>query len=326
MFVEAADPDNTASVLTPDDNGGNGAHTVTGRTYRRTRPRGFAEWRPQAQTRELLEGVEQVFSDYAEHLPLTARQVFYSLVGRHGYPKTEAAYARLAETLTRARRGGLIDFTSIRDDGGTRRPAPGWDDPREFLAWMRSSAHAYERERAQDQAVAVELWVEAAGMVPQAERVAHNYGADVYSSGGFDSLTVKHDAAQRMADRDVPTVVLHVGDWDPSGCSIVDALAEDVAAFVAGYGGPAPEFRRLAVTPEQVVRYDLETAPQKSGDNRGERMAETVQAEALPPDVLAAEMRVALESVVDLDVLAEVRRVGDLERGALLARLEELAL
>ena len=52
-------------------------------------------------------------------LPLTVRQIFYRLVGAHGYDKTEQAYARLGEHLNRARRAGLIEFDAIRDDGIT---------------------------------------------------------------------------------------------------------------------------------------------------------------------------------------------------------------
>ena len=68
-------------------------------------------------------------------------------------------------------------------------------------------------------------------MVPQLGRVVGEYGVTVYSSGGFDSLTVKYDAASRIAAREVPTVVLHVGDHDPSGLALFYAVAEDVAAF-----------------------------------------------------------------------------------------------
>ena len=62
-------------------------------------------------------------------------------------------------------------------------------------------------------------------MVPQAERVAHFYGIAVYSAGGFDSTTIKQAVAQRVLTRDRPTLVLHVGDHDPSGLSIFDAAA-----------------------------------------------------------------------------------------------------
>ncbi|HEX4061251.1 MAG TPA: hypothetical protein VHY58_09555, partial [Streptosporangiaceae bacterium] len=65
--------------------------TVTGRTYTATRPRGFAHWSPRPDTLDLVRGV---LEEYAAQLPLTARQIFYRLVGAHGFDKTETAYAR----------------------------------------------------------------------------------------------------------------------------------------------------------------------------------------------------------------------------------------
>lgn len=58
-------------------------------------PRGFAPWRPQAGTHELLERVRAVLGEYEDYLPLTIRQIFYRLVGAHEYEKTEHGYSLL---------------------------------------------------------------------------------------------------------------------------------------------------------------------------------------------------------------------------------------
>jgi hypothetical protein len=84
----------------------------------RTRPRAFAPWSPRQDTLELIARVNAVLGEYADHLPLTLRQIFYRLVGAYGYEKTERAYKRLGEHLVRARRARLIPMESIRDDGG----------------------------------------------------------------------------------------------------------------------------------------------------------------------------------------------------------------
>jgi len=39
-------------------------------------------------------------------------------------------------------------------------------------------------------------WCEASGMVPQLQRIADPFGIGVYSSGGFDSVTAKHQIAR----------------------------------------------------------------------------------------------------------------------------------
>lgn len=295
-----------------------GGVTLTGQRYSFTRPRGFALWRPQARTLALLQSIRDVLDEYADYLPLAARQAFYRLVGRHGFEKTERAYQRLLETLNRARRGGLIPFEAIRDDGATASEPRGFNGKPDFWRTVRAAAEIYQRDRSEGQPVALEVWCEAGGMVPQLERVAHPFGASVYSSGGFDSVTVKHEAAQRFASRSRPTIVLHIGDHDPSGCAIADSLAEDVAAFARELEGPAPRFERVAVTPEQVERYGLPTAPPKATDRRGDwRGLETVQAEALAPDQLRDELEAALRPWVDEELLARVLEAEEHERGDL---------
>jgi hypothetical protein len=279
--------------------------------------RGLAPWKPQQATAELLGDINGIIAEYRAHLPLTNRQIFYRLVGQHGYDKTEKAYARLCETLNRGRRAGLIDFSAIRDDGTTSDPAGGWKSESSFYRSVRYWAEEFELSRRTRQDVHAELWVEASGMVPQAARVAHEYGIDVYSAGGFNSLTDKYSTAQRLARHD-QVVVMHVGDYDPSGLAIIDSLADDINAFHgelrqrdwdrAAMRDDAPplEWRRIVVTPEQIERYSLPTAPQKATDVRGEHMDETVQAEALDPDTLADVIRYACEAVTDLETLEEV--------------------
>ncbi len=275
------------------------------REYTRTRPRGFAPWSPQRKARELLAQVDAVLVEYAAHLPLTGRQIFYRLVGAHGYEKTEKAYKRLGETLNRARRAGLVPWEAIRDDGLSERAAPGFHAKAGFWDAVEATAQRFRLDRQNGQDRVVEVWVEAQGMVPQAERVAHRYGIDVYSSGGFDSVTAKHSAAQRMFRRRRPTVVLHLGDFDPSGLAIFDSAADDIRRMVRDMGADRlPEFRRVAVTPAQIERYALPSAPAKSTDKRGNWTGETVQLEALRPEDLASELRAAIEHVVDTEQLA----------------------
>ncbi len=157
-------------------------------------------------------------------------------------------------------------------------------------------------------------------MAPQLERVCGPYSIPVYSSGGFDSVTVKHDMAQAFS-RIGRVRILHIGDHDPSGVHIFGSLDEDVRAFIGEFGGDA-EFIRLAVTPDHIAHYDLPTAPPKETDRRA-FTGETVQAEALPPDVLARILQDAIGDYLDMDIYRQAVEIEREERRALMAWLKE---
>src|ERR671920_2247186 len=91
--------------------------STASRSNRRGRAKGYAPWSPRTHTRELIDNVREVLSEYQILLPLTIRQVFYRLVGAYGYPKDENAYERLCNALGRARRAGMLPFEHLRDDG-----------------------------------------------------------------------------------------------------------------------------------------------------------------------------------------------------------------
>jgi hypothetical protein len=282
-----------------------------GAERRRTRVRGFASWAPRAGTLTLLTLIRAILVEYAAYLPLTLRQIFYRLVGAHRYEKTEQAYERLGECLSRARRARIISMDAIRDDGGTIVRPYSWHSAEEFLDAVRDQASRLVLDRTEKQKTRLVVTCEAAGMVPQLSHVANPFGITAMSSGGFESVTEKFSFAAELADQDRPTEVLDIGDHDPSGAHKYLSYAEDIQAFAHELGGEV-SFTRLAVTPEQIAQYGLPTAPPKPTDTRAFR-GETCQAEALAPDVLANILRTAIEERIDrraLDrVLARERRI-----------------
>lgn len=287
-------------------------------------------------TLALIDQVMEIFDMYEPHLPLTNRQIFYRMVGAYDFPKEEKAYIRLCEHLVRARRAGIVPFTHIRDDGTRGEHPDGYYGAKYFLEGVVAAAEEYERFPAIGQPKRVEVWCEAQGMVPQLARVATPLGASVYSTGGFSSVTVTHEIAWRVACRSVPTMFLHVGDLDPSGQSIYDSMAEDIATFVwqmkqnaelNGYeDDPGHEwsqvketsgfaYRRVALTENQVQKYNLETAPPKPKDSRTAKwVGETCQAEAMDPAVLAQTLKDEVVRHIDQDQFEKNQAQGERER------------
>jgi hypothetical protein len=296
------------------------ARLLGGAQRRSTRPRGFAPWSPRADTEVLLDQVRAVFDEYEDYLPLTIRQIFYRLVGKYEYEKTERAYDRLCEHLNRARRARLIPMSAIRDDGGTVIRPFFYESATQFLDTCRARADNLRLDRTAGQKTRLVVLCEAEGMAPQLERTTNPFGLLVRGGGGFDSTTYRHKFASQLIDDDRPTEVLHVGDHDPSGAHLFLSFAEDVEAFARELGGKIT-FTRLAVTPQQITRYRLPTAPPKATDNRA-FTGQTCQAEALAPDDLAAILRGAIEARIDRRIYESVLRRERAVRRELIRKLE----
>jgi hypothetical protein len=278
----------------------------------KTRVRGFAPWAPRSDTLVLLEQVRAVFAEYEDYLPLTIRQVFYRLVGKYEYEKTEQAYERLSEHLNRARRARMIPMSSVRDDGGTTLTPYCWSSAKEWLDSVRREAGELVLDRSAGQLTRLVVTCEAAGMAPQLARVADAYGIEVVSSGGFESTTDRHSFAADVADEDRPTEVLDFGDQDASGAHRFLAYMEDIEAFTRELGGEI-EFTRLAVTPDQIRDLRLPTAPPKASDGRA-FSGQTCQCEAIAPDVLAEILRNAINVRTDRTALNRVLALEERER------------
>lgn len=292
--------------------------TKTRPAVKHTRPRGYIEnYNPQAKTSALLEAVAAVLNEYREQWPLTVRQILYRLMGTINYPKSGSD--RLLEHVANARRARLIPFHAIRDDGVSVIEPDHYADQDAFMARVRAMGADYTRDKLANQEHYVEVWCEAAGMQPQLSRVAAPFSIGVYSSGGYDSLTAKHGIAQRICATAKPAVILHLGDYDPSGESIFAALAEDVRAFVLAdrrYATIDVEFRRIALTADQVRQFDLPTAPANSRDSRTHRWGDrgTCQLEALAPDQIAAILEASILDVIDDGQLTQDQQLEQWER------------
>jgi hypothetical protein len=295
------------------------------------RDRGFIEWRPHRHSLDLLDKVKAIIAQYGQ--ALTLRQIFYRLVARHKYPKSEVSkktgrstdqpYNRLGDLVAKARRARLIPMEAIRDDGTTRLQSPFDAGIEEFLADTKERVEWFRLDRQKGQQRRLVVMCEASGMVPQLFNIADPYGIPAESSGGFDSVTQKHALAKEWASQDQPVTVLYIGDYDESGETMFDVLDEDIGAFAAEYGGDV-KFVRVAVTPTQMRALNLESAPPNPNDKRGRGLTETWQAEALDPDDLARILEEAITSRFDHAIYQAVLDEEEKMRRELLARLQSL--
>jgi hypothetical protein len=231
--------------------------------------------------------------------------------------ETHISPKHVQETLVLARRAGLVRENWIED---TRAPTP--DVPYYSDSYAEDLVDAlvdeirhpnitWSPQNGQD--VYLEVLVEAAGLIGRTARVCRPYGVPVYSGGGFDGLKGKRAFASRAAERQVPTVVLRISDYDDHGLMMSESTAADCEAWAIMYYGCDPDkltFERIALTYEQADANDLLDAAGKA------------EADGLPVPVMDAILRDAIEARQDPDIAA--RNIERAEEET--ARVTELVL
>jgi hypothetical protein len=306
------------------------------------RPRGPQRaWRPKSPRAQGI--LADLIARYQQHnregtLPRGGRGIFYDLrpngMGNgvtyrkpdsahplSGFGPMEAHPAAVQEVLVMARRAGIIPEAWVADtrapNGLTIRSDESAASVADSIAWWAQNAAGQFRldlQLHQDQYV--ELWCEAGDLAPRVAQMSRSYGVPVYSGAGFDGLKGKIAVASRAVGRDRPTVVLHIGDRDPHGEMIFEAISEDAGAWAAsmdrGEGGGV-EFRRLALTEDQAEEFGLLDADGKA------------EADSLPVDVLDGIVTRALDGLFDEDARARMR-ADEAEQRRLMPDLIRVAL
>ena len=262
-----------------------------------------------AESLEAIRRVNEIIATYqAQGLRLTLRQLYYQLVTVNAIRNEERAYKGLGKTVSEGRLAGLIDWDAIEDRG--RRPAvpSEWQNVAELV---ESALAAYRLPRWKGQSSYVELWVEKDALSGVLAPLADEFHVTLGVNKGYNSQSAMREAAQRIFRGAHPrkqTVVLYLGDHDPSG----EDMVRDVRDRLVMFGLTEIDVRKVAITFEQVQQYNPPPNPTKMSDSRAGGYVEKFgdecwEVDALPPNVLADLVREAFEGLVDLTLMETVK-------------------
>jgi len=168
------------------------------------------------------------------------------------------------------------------------------------------------------------IWLEKDALFTPVTTIADRYRVKVYAARGYSSFTAVYEAAQEI-DGAMPTKVLQLTDFDPSG----EDMVRDLEDRLTRYGAIDFELEKIALTSDQVSTLGLPPMPAKKSDPRYERFAASygnrvVELDALPPDELDRIVSAAIENLIDLGPWnAEVEKARQ-EREETQRRIEEL--
>lgn len=253
-----------------------------------------------------------------QHRPMTVRQVFYQLVAKQIIKNSRSQYQAVSNILVQARKAEIIPWDWIEDRLRRPRHVSMWSDLTDFGDTVMG---AYRRDVWVNQPTYIEVWVEKDALSGILEDAIRDYGVTLNVGRGYDGWDSIHNAATRFKEKEVPTVILYFGDFDPSGEDMVRSLCERL-----GFFGCEPELIKCALTEKDIETYNLPPDLTKKKDSRQKAFVEkygdvSVELDALPVDVLRDRIVEQVESRMNLDELAKVKRKEKRDKNKLVKML-----
>jgi len=259
---------------------------------------------------------QALYATLEDDHPATVRQVFYRLVTQGVIAKTEAEYKRtICRLLREMRLAGELPFGWITDNTRWMRKPTTYSSLEHAL---RRTAEAYRRSLWDTQEVYVEVWLEKDALAGVLMEETVKWDVPLMVTRGYPSLSYLYEAAEQIRGCGKPAHLYYFGDYDPSGLDITRNVERRLREFA-----PLADirFERVAVTPEQITRWQLPTRPTKQSDSRSKGFeGGSIEVDAIPPRDLRALTRDRIEQHVNHRSL-EVLQLAEREERAWLHTL-----
>ena len=265
-------------------------------------------------TKQEIERVRTaLYETLEEDHPATDRQIFYRMTSSGVIEKTEGQYKNtVCRLLVLMRREGVLPYDWIADNTRWMRK------PRTFSGIedaLKQTAEFYRRALWDEQKAYVEVWLEKDALAGVLYPITSEWDVPLMVTRGYSSLSFLYGAAETIKAMGKPTFIYYLGDHDPSGVNIPKVVERDLREMAPD---AAITFMRLAVNPEQIRRFNLQTRPTKTKDSRAKSFeGESVEVDAIPPAILRSMVNDAIVKHINKRALKVLQVAEGSERGLL---------
>lgn len=213
----------------------------------------------------IINKANEIIHDYqSQGFSLTLRQLYYQFVARDIIENSQKSYKRLGSIINDARLAGHIDWYSIEDRTRALRGNSHWKDPGQII---NSAARSFYMNKWEGQEFYIEVWVEKEALAGVIGSVCRRLDIDYFACKGYPSQTEVWKAARRFRDytldEEKTTILLHLGDHDPSGIDMTRDIEDRFSLF-----GARTEVHRIALNMDQINQYNPPPNPAKTTDAR----------------------------------------------------------
>lgn len=250
----------------------------------------------------IIEQANVIIDEYqAQGYALTLRQLYYQFIARDLLPNTQKEYDKLGTIISKARLAGLIDWDAIVDRTRMTNQHTHFESPADIL---ETAAETYHLDTRADQNTYVEVWIEKEALLGVIEPVCQKLDVLYLACRGYFSQSAMYQAAERFNEAEADgkeTVVLHLGDHDPSGLDMTHDIENRLDLF-----GCDTAVERIALNMNQITQYNPPSNFAKLSDTRaanyiGEYGKRSWELDALEPKVIARLIEDAVGKYTDHD-------------------------
>lgn len=277
---------------------------------------------------KLIAETKHVISQYDTRL--TLRQIYYRLVSAHIIKNSMNEYKYLSKVLVDARLNRQVPFRAIED---RTRGAVGGDvelqDPDESIGRairrVKEAYRYYSVPHWLNQDTYVEVWLEKEALSGIFSGVTDGESVTLCTCRGYPSLTFMYEAYARLSNiadgRQIQ--ILYFGDFDPSGEDIYRHVKDMFDTF-----GISAEFEKIAITQDQIKKYNIPPMPTKRSDARSagfiaEHGDIAVELDALDPDVLEKLIEDSITDYFDDDIYTETMKKQKEDRDYIMTEIRK---
>ncbi len=233
---------------------------------------------------------------------LTVRGVYYRVVSTsYSYLKTESTYRKVQSSVLEMRRCGFIPYEWITDESRMYRYYSSYGSREEFLSSM---ARNYRRNLWEHSDFECEVWMEKNAMTSIIFPITTEYDVKLYPLGGFSSETAIWNAAETFKDTDKEVRILYMTDYDTSGLDMLNQIEKGLYRF----GVNNVVIERIAVTPQQIIDYNLPSRPDKKGS------FDACELDAFIPKDIRSIVEENILRFIDIDEVERLREIEEEER------------
>lgn len=281
----------------------------------------------------LIDDAKFILAQYSGRI--TLRQLYYRLVATHKLENNLKQYKRLVVAMSDARvKTGEVSFDSFEDRGRrfnghfdrwTNTPEGSYEYNLEEYEnaeeSFKNSAGNFRLPAWHGQSTYVEVWCEKDALSNVFEPVCKKNSVVYGAAKGQPSLSWLYEASKRLSNiqnrPEIEKVVLLIYvDFDPAGIDIWRIIKKRINET---FGLDQIEVIRMAITEEQIAKYDILPMPTKPSDSRYAKwVAEhgdvsCVELDAIEPKDLEKIIKADIMKHWDKETAKE--RVKEIEEG-----------